>query len=426
MKRLVRAIAWLALACLGALSPFLLALLPVRGNELALSHDAGWTGVLRLWKCEGWQSGSGSLTGWLNGRIAEFEKRHPGVYIQLTDVSPETLAAFAAGDVNPPDLLLFAPGMLPDASHLSVLPETMPLRSSLQAVGVESGARHAVPVAMGGYALAMNTELLMETPASWREHPAPTPGPRTASALRKATFSLLNAPADGAQLSWSASLLALFAGTVQTESAAPIPIGDGLDLGLTTPEPTASPAPTAEPQAAYQALPLALPDNFRTQESVYSDFTAGKLSAMPATQREIRRLQLLSQDGRGPDFRIETMGAPFTDQLALMAVVDWPREDGEARQSLSQAFLSHLLTEESQAKLTSARAFPVIDMAPLYGGDSAFAALEQALASPALTVPPVFGDAWRAYAASLMDNVSPGDETAAAYERLQAALSGGA
>lgn len=422
MKRLIRAAAWLMLICLVALSPWILALLPARGNELALARGTGWTGVLRLWKCEGWASGSGSLTGWLNGRIAAFEKRHPGVYIQLTDVSAETLSAFAAGEMNPPDLLLFAPGMLPNAAHLLALPEELPLRSALNSVGMMDNIRYTVPVALGGYALAVNPQLLMETPAVWRDQPAPTPGPRTSPALRKATFSLLNAPKDEAYRSWSGGLLALFAGTVQTGRTTPAPAGEGLDLGLMLPEPTASPAPTTEPLSARQALPLALPEDFRARESIYADFTGGRLAAMPVTQREIRRLQLLTQNGKGADFRLEIMGTPFTDQLALMAVVDWPRADGEERQALSLSFLMHLLTEESQSKLTSARAFPAVEIAPLYGSDAAFFALEQTLSSPALTVPPAFGDDWRTLATQLMDGLVPGCETAAAYERLRAAL----
>ncbi len=423
MKRLARAVAWGMLLALAALGPFIAAALPVRNDQLSHKSYESWTGVLRLWKCEGWSCGAGSLTGWLNSCIATFEKRNPGVYVQVTDVSEETLRSFCDGTLNPPDLILFAPGMLEDASHLKELSGSLPLRPSLRQLGMENGTRRAVPIALGGYALAVNTLLLDTTPEDWREQPAPTPGPRTPSNLKKATFSLLNAPRDGNYTSWSAAMLALFSGSVAQGEQAQTPVGDGLDVGLATTEPTVSPAPTQMlSDLKHNSLPLALNSEFRQSESVYSAFTAGKLAAMPVTQREIRRLQLLADSGKGPDWRVETMGLPFTDQAALLAVVDWPRDDGPQRQALSEKLISFLLADERQAKLTMARAFPVTECSALYAGDSGLTALERALSSDNLTLPPAFGNAWRVRAGALMDGVSAGGETAAAYETLRALL----
>ena len=126
MKRIVQAAAWLACILLLALSPFLAALLPLSREELVQRSFASWSGVLRIWKCEGWQSGAGSMNRWLNAGIEVFEKRNQGVYVQITDVSSEVMRKFTAVGTNPPDAVLFAPGMLESPQGLAVLEGNIP------------------------------------------------------------------------------------------------------------------------------------------------------------------------------------------------------------------------------------------------------------------------------------------------------------
>jgi len=406
MKRIVQAVSWLIAIVLIALSPFFAALLPSSRHSLVHRSLSSWSGVLRIWKCEGWQSGSGSLTPWLNACVAAFEKRHPGVYIQISDVSAETLRAFSSDELNPPDAVIFAPGMLESPESLLPLSTVFSLKPSLRKTGFCQGAQYAVPIAMGGYALAVNTRLMPETPENWSDHSSEE-------------TVILHCPKDSDYLSWSAALLALFSG-----SSAPmqenVPIGDGVNLGL--PDLAPSPTPDAvRTEPRENALPQTLPDAFRKEASVYSLFTSGKAAAIPVTQREIVRLNALSESGKAPDWRIETMGLPFSDQLSFFSVVNYPRKDAADRQRLCADFLSLLLSEEMQKKLTSVRAFPVFPVSGLYSS-APFAYLEQALASDLLIAPCAFGSKWRQQAALLADALSPASATNKSFLSLQKAL----
>lgn len=419
MKRMMRAAAWLILIVMIALAPFLAASIQAERPDYVREQYTSWTGVLRLWKCEGWQAGNGSLTGWLNACIEKFEKRNPGVYVQMTDVSAETMAEFMSAGANPPDLILYAPGMLDAPYHLVQMEAEMPLRKTLNAFGTWQGARYAVPVALGGYVMAVNSELLPETAGNWRELSV------IEKKDRNQQIPVLNAPADGAYTSWSAALISMFAGSCeQSGTDAPAPVGDGIDLGLMPgkAEPTERPDEN-HPEAIPNALPIQLPGDFRKTVSVYQRFASGEIAAMPVTQREIRRLQLLADTGKAPDWRAESIGLLFTDQAALVSAVAYEREDGKERQSLCMDLIHLMLTAEMQSKLTASRAFPVIDLPPLYGNQAGMREIEMALSGDDLLTPPAFGDEWREYAARLMDETGAGEGTQEAYERIREMMS---
>lgn len=411
MKRFLRAAAWLVLIVLIALGPFLAASMQAGKANRVQEYYSSWTGVLRLWKCEGWQAGNGSLTGWLSLCIEKFEKKHPGVYVQMTDVSEETMKDFLNSSVSPPDLILFPPGMLDAPYSLMELEEETPLRAPLQPLGLWQGTRYAVPVALGGYAMAVNSSLLPDTPGNWSE----------AQALDE-EIDLLNASKDGSYTSWSAALISMFAGSYEERlNGEKPPAGDGIDLGLSIGEPAVMPAPD-QTIMGTNALPNALPEDFRKTESVYSLFVNGKIAATPVTQREIRRLQQLSETGKAPDWRVEAIGLPFTDQAALISVVASEREDLKERQALCTELIDLMLTAEMQGKLTASRAFPVIELPQIYPNQAGMREIERALSEAGLLIPAAFGKEWREYADSLMEGVGAGEGTQAALERLREAV----
>ena len=400
----------------------MIALAPVWAASVAADRQAyirrmnsSWAGVLRLWKCEGWQSGNGTLSAWLSGAIERFEKRNPGVYVQMTDVSAETMRAFADGSVNPPDMILYPPGMLEAPYSLMEIGEEIRVREPLERLGLWQGSRYAVPVALGGYALAVNNRLLPDTPADFRTFTLPESG-------KSGKIHLLNAPRDGEHTAWSAAVISIFAGQYGSVSGSgPAPAGEGMDIGLILPDMQAPP-PAEREIWQGNGMPRELPEDFLENESAYAQFTAGKIAAMPVTQREIRRLQLLSEAGKAPDWRVEAMGLPFTDQAALFSVVAWPRDDMKERQTMAISFLNLLLSEEMQKKLTVSRTFSVLDTTGLYPGNPGMQAIDEALRADDLLLPPAFSDEWRAYAASLMRGTGPGGETKGAYELLRQAM----
>ena len=377
--RLKRTTACLILcALLLALLPWALDGLPAAPGELAGRKYAGFSGVLQLWAAEGWEPGAGSLAGWLNEAVRRFERRHKGVYVVVTAVKPQALAAFRDAAVVP-DMILFPPGLIPGAEDFLPLANDR-VRSDLRAAGRWAGETRALPVALGGYALARNAALLPALPADWQE-----------ASVRAGAF-LVNMPADSPFHAWRRATEGLLSAAGQ--AGTPPPAGEGLDLGL-APEDT--PAPTAGiPRDAPGPvrLPEALPEDFGggAAQEVYRGFVRGRYAVIPVTQREIARLEALGETGKGPDAVIEAPGqGAFTDQLALAAIPATNRPEGEARRALCRELIDCLLSEEGQSMLSRCGAFRVDGGQRLYAAGG-MAALERALSGP-LTVPAGFADA---------------------------------
>lgn len=391
--------------------PRILSLPPSPPDHLAARKYEGYAGVLTLWVCEEWSGGT--LLPWLNSCLTAFERAHKGVYVQATPVCAQTMACFAASQVASPDALLFSPGQLEDARGLSPLTEAPGLRQELARMGQTGEGLFALPVALGGYGLALNRALLGALPGDWSALEAPA-GRRDAA--------LLNVPADSESASWSAALIALFSGTYAGEDGSPPRAGEGVDLGLPTATPAAQATPA--PRLLENALPAVLPGDFRRRDSVYAAFTGAQAAAIPVTQRELHRLALLSDRGRAPDCFAAVCGTAFTDQAALFAVSAGERPDREARIALCEALLSHLLSGGMQEKLTSARLFRATEGSPLYAAGSDMGILEAHLAEGELLVPPAFSSAWRQEARALCDRMQSGELTPRrALEGLRQALS---
>jgi hypothetical protein len=300
--------------------------------------------------------------------------------------------------------------MLDAPYDLMQLYDALPVRDNVSALGMWNSQRYAAPVALGGYALAVNRSAA-DGKASGTK------------ANQKRTVFAFDAAADGKYVSWSAALLALFAvGARQQEGQMPPAAQDEIDLGLEAAIRSAFFASETQESFIPDVLPEMLPDDFRTREGVYSRFTSGEIAAMPVTQREIRRLQLLDESGKAPDWYAESIGLPFTDQAALFSITVWNRSDAAQRQLLCAEFMNLLLSEEMQAKLTQVRAFSVRDLSGMYSGNRSMSSMEKMLLSEALMIPPAFGSEWRGIARQLADDAAAGENTQQAYEKLRKIL----
>lgn len=336
--------------------------------------DARWSGVLRIWTSAKSAFGTGSSVSWLNARAAAFEKKYSGVRVQIISVEPEMLAMFATAEY-PPDGLLFSPGVLQTTEGLAELSIQADLRSGLAGCGADQGVDYALPVAMGAYFWITATDVL-------RCRPGSTDCPEGYR---------LQFPADRADASWSAALLALFSGYAdgtQTEIIWP-----GADLGLSEPD---EPAQTAPVPSVPLMRPAAFPEDVGTQASVRALFTAGETDAIIATQQELRRLEILADSGRTPDYAVYAGGTAFSDLLAMAAVVDKGNADSE---QLCEAFFAFLLEEESQAALIGSYAFRVTQGVPLYSAHRAGMASAEASLDGGVLAPNAFDPLWRSRAA---------------------------
>lgn len=355
----------LALTAAVALSAVHLAgRLPPQTQGLIEEKYAGWSGVLRVWVCEGWENGSGTFSGWLDRCISRFEKTHAGVYVQTKTVDESVMRAWRTSGVRAPDMLLFAPGMLDSSDGLCSVSGNVrePLKSA--------GSDHAVPVAMGGYAWAVN-------------HTALTEIPRDMTELRAASLS------EEDWRCWPAAVLALCSGAASSDAPGEVHL-PGVDLGL-----TGKAARTPQPNVRT-LKPCTLAEDFSFDAGALKRFANGELDAIPVTVREIAYLSRLSERGRGPDWSVALSGSfAFSDQLLLLAVADAEDEDAAARRELCMEFLNTLLQPECQKALSSCGAFSVTDEPTGYAAGDPLAEIDAFLRDTKLYVPSAFSANWR-------------------------------
>lgn len=401
MRRLRSILATLLLALL---IPALLNIrgrLPTETRAMIGKKYGGWSGVLRLWVFEGWTPGEGGLAAWLNRCIASFERAHEGVYVQPQYVDAGAIAALNDSGILPPDAVLIPPGLLETPAGLAPLEISAAPREALSEVGAWGGRVYALPVAMGGTLWAYDAAALSGIPADW-----------------SAQEAVPACPVDEPFQHWGSALLALCAGAQPAADdgpAEPAPV-DGVDLGLAAAP--ATPVPTHVPDVD-DAPGCTLPPDFAPSEDAFRAFLNGDAAAVPVTQREIRRLEALSDQGRGPDWRLASGKIVFSDQFSSIAVVDGADAD---RVELARAFAAHLLSDACQGELHCAGAFSVTGAASGYPAGDALLALEQALRANRVAAPPVFGAVWAGDAASIVREFLAGRGGAPALWRRLAAI----
>ncbi|MDL2206256.1 hypothetical protein LJC33_05025 [Eubacteriales bacterium OttesenSCG-928-N13] len=403
VKWVLQGLAWVVMVALVLMVPMLPQWLPDASESMVARRYDSWSGVLRIWVCTQWQPGSGSFVPWLNKVSSSFQRKHPGVYVQVQPVTSKLLTSFAEGDVSPPDMLLFAPGMLSSAENLLALNERNELRATLVDAGRYQGTPYAVPVAMGGYAWATNARLIDGSPLDDQiQLPAP--------AKKGDPYYLMDAPMDTDGVCWSGALMSLlqYIPSAENEQIARTLVGEGLDLGLESVE-TPAPTPPAPVLPSELFHPSPVPDDFRQLDSVLNHFRSGKLAAIPVTQAEIRKLDALSEQGRAPEWEIMPGIEQYTDQLALFSIVNYERNHLAERQALCVAYLNLLLGEDAQTQLSSIRALPVVNISPIYSGQSAMAQLAHSYSAEMLICPNAFDTGFRERAKLALDAALAGE-----------------
>lgn len=315
--------------------------------------------VLRIWVCEEW---TGSTT-WLEKQGAEFERMNPGITLRIRRAQASELLT---PDVVLPDMLLFAPGTLdaPDALLYPVYGDT-PVRPEISSAVQWRGTQWGVPVAMGGYAVLVNTEGYRDPEQSPLEPEAAAQAARKARGKESARYALQCAQAG--VLSYPTALLAQ-GGALR--GGWPQGIAQGRGSGV-------------------------LPDDFArcTQDKAYADFTSKRAMALLGTQRDIRKFSALVNAGKGFDFRVEAPQQAFTDQL-LFAGVLGDAAQNQQRLDLCTRFLWHLIGEGAQQSLTDYGLFPVRADVAGYNAENTpwLHALAQVLSQEDIWVPNAF--AW--------------------------------
>ena len=120
-----------------------------------------FSGIITLWHIVDFKPYTGSLGTWLSDRAAAFEKKHFGVFINVTAMTVEECAARMERGERA-DIYSFPMGW-GYMERFMALPELdVTMRPALAHSGSQDGTAYGIPYAMSGYFLLINSRLEQE------------------------------------------------------------------------------------------------------------------------------------------------------------------------------------------------------------------------------------------------------------------------
>lgn len=111
-------------------------------------------GIVELWNVETFEGGCGSRSAWLTARAAQFEKKHEGLYVHVTNLTAEQMEE-KLNDGEKFDLVCFSRG-IGNAVQSYLQPytgSTKDVKENLLSAGSVGNVTYAVPVYAGSYFL---------------------------------------------------------------------------------------------------------------------------------------------------------------------------------------------------------------------------------------------------------------------------------
>ena len=139
-----------------------------------------WTGVITLWDYPRLDIRNGTRFSWIKGKIKQFEKKNPGVYIELRTLEwkdgPTFLKAAAKTGANPDiaavgsDYFYTSGGYLEELDQYLTLEDRTDLIVSVLDTAIYKDKLYGIPWMMTGYALLLNTDRFSERNISLPEN----------------------------------------------------------------------------------------------------------------------------------------------------------------------------------------------------------------------------------------------------------------
>lgn len=131
-----------------------------------------WTGVITIWDYPRLDIRNGTRFSWIKGKIRQFEKNNPGVYIELKALDwkdgPTFLKAAAKTGANPDiaavgsDFFYISGGYLEELDKYITLEDRADFIGSILDTAIYKGKLYGVPWMLTGYTMLLNTDRFNE------------------------------------------------------------------------------------------------------------------------------------------------------------------------------------------------------------------------------------------------------------------------
>lgn len=359
--------------------PFLWAGLKKREPlDFLLPQKPKWTGMIRLWDVPYVETGTGSRISWLKTRIRDFEKKYPGVFVDIRPMTSQRVKMYFQGDVEReflPDIIslelyeeIIPEGMLEDLSFALDEEKIKGLHSLAQKRIVKNGKIIGIPWMMGGYGFFINQDLVMKRNViipEDQEWDYEALGQVVQATTYQETQRKKKIPYYGFcsySTPYSRPLYCMFyhqGGKIQDDMGYQAFIKWVRDL-------KAAPA---------HLFSLSYADAWK----LFGEQQAGLMLGNTRVLYDLRKLQ---DSGKGFQFRVTAVPLSgkeglFMDQVAAFGILK--QEDPEKLKICAELLLS-LLNEDAQISLKELGVFPVITgVDPIYVDDPEMGILERML-----------------------------------------------
>lgn len=329
--------------------------------------EAAWQGVITFWDFPRWPDKSGNRLGWIQNKIDEFEKSHPGVFIHLRPLKweyglIELQAAAAAGtypDIAPvaSDYDFIIEGHLEPVDEYFTPDELKRYEPrALEAVTYQDRI-YGFPWFITTYGLFLNKEVFYARNAIIPENGSWTYD-EFVQALQKVTYRSDKTDYYGFNLFLSPGSLQIWG--FLTMDGAKIFDEQG-NFALNTPQGISALTKLADLEAKYKVVS---PKEYGTLEEtrVWGDFCEEqKIAVYPAGPWAIKILNNRYKTGEGFEFDLAHYpkgdGTPSVfAQVSGYAIF---KQQDVKKKALCAEFLKYITSENEQAALADYGVFPV-------------------------------------------------------------------
>ena len=296
-----------------AVVAYLLLAPPYLMHALERNHYREWmqpkqepyTGILHIWHIVEFKPYQGSLATWLSERAAKIERRHNGVFFEVLAMTPEE-AEIRDARGEKADIYSFPAGWAYAEMLQPIAIECPEYPKEIRDMGRDGGML-ALPYAMSGYCLIINSEMAKERELILPEENV------TSSWLQEAAETMTY------ERGRRKTAVAGLAGDAVTAAR----------LGVTT------------------AL------------ATYEDFLSGKAAMAIVDLRAAGDLQRQVDAGKGFAFSIHPLDS-YTDEVQLLGIA---RDMEEQKLPYAEEYLTLVTGEDAQRRLSELGAFPAVVLA---------------------------------------------------------------